>query len=421
MCVCAGISLLPAVVRAEVIDRIVALVGHQIILQSDLDAQVALQSAQQRIDLEDSVRREAFTRELLDQMVQDRLMLIQAERGSALKVSDQDVDAELDEHIKRIQSQFASQEDFFKQLADEGLTVTELRRRYRSEVKNQLLKQKLIDQKLRSVAVSPPEVDEFYATYKDSLPTQPAAVHLADIVLAIDVGASTIDSVRARAQAVSDSIFAGANFEEMARRYSSDASAQSGGDLGWFGRGVMVPAFERAAFGLSVGEVSGLVQTKFGFHLIKSLERSENRVHAAHVLFRTTPTEADLAVSRERADSIWQALQSGADFSALVKQYSADSVSAAQGGDLGWVPTQSLQEPFVSTIGSEPGGTILGPVASADGIHIIKIVERREEKPYDPVTDRSALTEMARREKTGRVVEDWVRKLRDHIYVEVRL
>lgn len=403
------------------VDRIVALVGHQIILQSDLDAQVALQAAQQRIELNDSAQREEFTRQLLDQMVQDRLMLIQAERDSALKVSDQDVDAELDEHIKRIQSQFASQEDFFKQLADEGLTVTELRRRYRSEVKNQLLKQKLVEQKLRSVAVSPPEVDEFYANFKDSLPEQPAALHLADIVLPIDVSASTVDSVRAKAQAVSDSIHAGASFEEMARRHSGDASAQAGGDLGWFGRGVMVPEFEKAAFGLSVGEVSGLVQTKFGFHLIKSLERADNRVHAAHILFRTAPTEDDLASSRSRADSIWQALQSGGDFSALAKQYSQDSVSAAQGGDLEWVPTQALQEPFVSAIGSEPAGTVLRPVSASDGIHIIKIVERREARPYDLVADRAAITEMARREKTGRVVEDWVRKLRDEIYVEVRL
>lgn len=411
----------PVAGAAEVVDRIVALVGHHIILQSELDGQLALQAAQQKIDLSSPGVRSQMASELLEQMVSDRLMLIQAERDTATSVTDRDVEAELDKHMGRIQSQFSSPEEFYKQLASEGLTLPELRRRYRSEVKNQLLKQTLIEKKLRSVDISAREVDAFYAKFKDSLPPQPAAVQLADIVLPIEVSADTRDSVVLIAAAVLDSLQGGASFAAMASRYSGDATASSGGDLGWFGRGVMVPDFERAAFGLAVGELSGLVPTPFGVHILKSLERREDRVHVAHILFRTLPSASDLARVRERADSLRVALEGGADFGVLAKSYSVDSVTAAQGGELGWIPLEGLQEPFKSAVGGKETGSLLEPVENEDGMHLLRILDRRAERPFDLAADRPAITEMARREKTGRVVDDWVQELRDQIYVEVRL
>jgi peptidyl-prolyl cis-trans isomerase SurA len=207
----------------------------------------------------------------------------------------------------------------------------------------------------------------------------------------------------------------------MARRYSADASAASGGDLGWFGRNVMVPEFERAAFSLSVGEVSGAVRTQFGYHLIKSLERQGERVHAAHILFRTLPSETDLAQATSEAEKLRERILAGEDFAALAKEYSADSATAINGGDLGWIPRGSLPEPFLSHVGEAPSGTLLEPVPADDGIHIIKVEDRRETRPYDLALDRAEITEMARREKTGRLVEEWVDDLRKEIYVEERL
>jgi len=406
---------------AEVVDRIVAVVGHQIILQSELDAQLAMQAAQAKLDLSDSAKAAEAREALLDQMVQDRLMLIEAERDTSLKVADRDVEKELDNHLARVQSQFPSPEDFYKQLAAEGLTLPELRRRYRDEVRNQLLKQKLIEKKVRTVEVSPPEVADFYQRYKDSLPDQPPMIHIAQILFPIPLSDATLDSVRAIGEVLLDSLQAGVRFAELAMRYSDDGSASSGGDLGWFGRGVMLPAFEKAAFGLASGQTSGLVQTRYGFHIIRSIERSQDRVHVAHILLRTLPSEEDLRRARAVADSVSEAIENGADFAALAKRYSIDSTTAAQGGDLGRVPVDALQEPFASAISGHPGTGLLAPVAADDGLHLIDILGREESRPYDPQKDRQALTEMARREKTGRIVEEWVKELRDKIYVEVRL
>lgn len=406
---------------AEVVDRIVALVGHHIILQSELDGQLAMRAAEQKIDVSAPGVRAQMASDLLEQMVSDRLMLIQAERDTSAGVTDREVESELDKHLGRIQSQFSSSEEFYKQLATEGLTLPELRRRYRSEVKNQLLKQKLIESKLRSVDISAPEVDAFYSAFRDSLPPQPAAVLLADIVLPIDVSSGTRDSVERIAAAVLDSLQAGEDFALLASRYSGDATASTGGDLGWFGRGVMVPDFERAAFGLAVGQLSGLVPTRFGIHILKSLERRDDRVHVAHILLRTLPSASDMARVRERADSLRRALEAGADFGLLAKAYSTDSVSAAQGGTLGWIALDGLQETFKSAVGGREAGTLLDPVENDEGMHLLRIVDRRAERPFDLATDRPAITEVARREKTGRVVDDWVQELRNQIYVEVRL
>ena len=121
------------------------------------------------------------------------------------------------------------------------------------------------------------------------------------------------------------------------------------------------------------------------------------------------------------AEALRDRILAGEDFTTLAKQYSADSATAISGGDLGWIPWGSLPEPFLSHVGDYPAGTMLEPVAADDGIHIIRVEGRREARPYDLALDRPEITEMARREKTGRMVEEWVEKLRQEIYVEERL
>jgi peptidyl-prolyl cis-trans isomerase SurA len=263
-------------------------------------------------------------------------------------------------------------------------------------------------------------VNAFYEEFSDSLPTRVAAVRMSDILYTVEVSKATLDSVRHQAEIVLDSIQAGADFALMAQQYSDDPSASDGGDLGWFGRNVMVPAFERAAFGLAIGEVSGIVPSRFGFHLIKSLDRRGDRVHAAHILFRASPSDSDLAFAEADVAQLRERHLAGEDFATLAKQYSADSATAVAGGDLGWIPLASLPEPFASAVADQPAGAVFQLTAD-DGVHLIKIAERRDERPYDLALDRAEITELARRQKTGRVVEEWVSRLRDEIYVEVRL
>lgn len=411
----------PMEVRAEVVDRIVAVVAHHIILASELETQVIEFAISQRLDISTGAVRDSLAAELLDQMVNDRLMLIQAERDTTIKASDHTVESQLDDHLKRIQSQFPSPEDFYKQLAREGMTIAELKRKYRREVRDQILKNKLIESRIRSVDISAPEVDMFYAQYKDSLPAQVAAVHLLDIRLAVEPSDATRDSIQTRAQAVLDTILAGADFEAMARRYSGDPSGKDGGDLGSFGRGAMVPEFEKVAFGLAVGEISGVVETAFGYHIIKSLGRDRGQVHAAHILFRVFPSARDLEMHMKEAQDIRTRLVEGEDFGSLAKEFSGDSATASLGGDLGWIPLTVLPEPFNRSVGQYPAGTFLDPVGAEDGIHIVKIEERRDDRPFDLNLDRKEITEMARRHKTGEVVEEWVAQLRSEIYVDVRL
>ena len=121
------------------------------------------------------------------------------------------------------------------------------------------------------------------------------------------------------------------------------------------------------------------------------------------------------------AQALREQLEGGADFAALAKQHSADSATAAAGGELGWIPLSGLPANFAAAIGTNGAGTLLEPVPAEEGIHIIHVADRRDDRPFDLELDRAEIKEMARREKTGRFVEEWVVELRNDIYVDVRL
>jgi peptidyl-prolyl cis-trans isomerase SurA len=300
------------------------------------------------------------------------------------------------------------------------MTERDLRVRYRQEVRDQILKQKLIQRKLASVAVSNGEVREFYARYQDSLPVQPEAIKLAHILMPVTSSDVTVDSARTRLTDILLEINSGLEFEEAARRYSTDLSAASGGDLGWFGQGDMVPTFEQAAMSLTPGQISGVVQTRFGLHLIQCVEKSRGRVHARHILLSLTPSLADSARVYALADSLTHAIRDGQDFCALAQTYSQDEESRKNCGELGWYPIEEMFPEFKSALTDSKTGEVVGPVSTQFGWHILRVIDRRNARTFDLANDWDTVREMARREKTNKVVEKWIGGIRAETYIDVR-
>lgn len=416
---CSAIS--PSILQTQqVIDRIIAVVGDQIILQSDLNFQLQLYLAQTGQKPQDPSQQKALKNQLLDQMINDRLILAQAEKDTTLNVTPKEVEAALEEHLQRIRSQFASEEEFLQQLSQENLTVRELKIKYKPDVRSQLLKEKLIGQKLGKVTVSTKEVRDFYNNYRDSLPPQQAAYQLSHILLQIKPSQKTLDSLRNLAEDVRQKALAGADFAILAQTYSQDPTSKNGGDLGFFGRGELDSTFEKVAFSLSPGEISGVVKTQFGFHLIKTEERKGDQVRARHILILDAPSAYDEQLVQRLADSLYQLLQQGADFAALAKEFSNDAGSQKLGGDLGWVPVANLEPVFMQNLGNLKPGEITPPFKSPYGIHIFKLQDRQEAKPLTLNEDWDSIKELARRYKTGQEIQKWVADLRKKIYVEVK-
>jgi len=414
-----AMAAIPA--RAESLDRIVAVVDKEIILESELESQLQMLAMQNRLDLSNRAYKDSLANLLLDRMIEDKVILVEAERDTSISVTNKEVEAALNSQIDRIKSQFSSEDAFLTQLQAEGLTLKDLRNQYRDEIRNQLLKEKLIQKRLEKVRVSSGEVKEFYEAHRDSLPEKPAGVRLAHILLNTQPGRETEDSLFQYASLIRRKAMEGEDFAMLARTYSEDPSSENGGDLGWFSRGQMVAEFEEAAFILQPGQISEVVRTQFGYHIIKCTGRREDKIRASHILIRVAPSQKDMEAKLALADSLYALIQKGADFGELAKQYSDDENSNRQGGELGWYGADDLLPAFREALAQIDIGQVSHPAASDFGIHLVKLEERRESSPIDPKDDYDTLQEMARRDKTQKQLEEWISRISEGLYIDKRL
>lgn len=404
----------------QVLDRIVAVVGDQIISDSELEVQLALYVNQMGMELRSEAQRGELKREILDQMVNDRLLLLAARQDTNIEVTSKEVEESVKEQLNRIKSEF-TEEEFKAQLKAEGLTEGELRKKYREQTKEKMLTDRLIASKLSRVSVSTREVKDFYETHKDSLPDQPEAVKLSHILLEIAPSSETLDSLKSKAERIRDLAQEGEDFVRLASTYSDDPTGERGGDLGFFKKGDMIPKFEGVAFALKPGEISDVVETEFGYHIIKVEERQDDQVHARHILLLVGSSERDTMRTEELADSLYHLLLEGADFAELAKEFSSDEESQKMGGELGWYPVEQMTPEIKEGVKDLEVGQVSRPLKSQFGIHILKALDKREGRKLSLEDDWDALKDMVRRKKTNDVVTEWVEKLRQEIYVEIRL
>jgi peptidyl-prolyl cis-trans isomerase SurA len=412
----------PGRAQIETVDKIAAVVGDDVILASELANQVQLTVFQsgRRPTSEEEVR--TLQQQILDQMITDKLFLMEAESDTTVQLRPNEVKQALEEHIAGVVANFGSEAEFLAALSEEGMTLRDLERQYESEIRNNLLRQRYIQQKLYGVSVSRYEVEKFYEEFADSIPLQPEGVKLAHILLTVEPSKELEDSVEAAANELRQRVLDGADFATLSVQYSSLGAGANGGDLGYIERSDVVPEFARAAFKLKVGEISGVIRTQFGFHVIKCEGERGSRLHLRHILLAVQPSAADTARTMVLADSLIQEIRGGADFAEVAKAYSRDDDSRVQGGELGWFALSQLPDAFSTAVANwyEPG-EVRGPIVSRFGIHILKLLDYQAEKKLDLATDYDRIKALARQDKTGRTVDKWIEEIKARTYIEYRL
>lgn len=411
-----------ALAERETIDRIVAVVGNEVILASELAGQVqmaAFQSGQRpQSEQELTVLRD----QVLEQMISDHLFLIEAKKDTTIQVRPEEVEQALDDQVSRVASRFDTEQEFQAALAREGLSVRDLRKRYRADIENQLTRQRYIQKKLYKVSISKHETEEFFAKYQDSIPNQPEAVKLAHLQTIITPSATVDDSVKQIATNLRKRIVDGADFASMAEQYSSMGAGANGGDLGWVTRDAVVPEFSRAAFNLNNGEISGIVRTQFGYHIIKCEEKQPDRSHLRHILLAVPPSAADSATAFKLVDSLLTVARGGGDFAELVKVFSTDNDSRPNGGEIGWFAVDQVPPGFADSVaGWKTPGEVRGPVTTPIGLHIIKLLDYQPAKKFTLEEDFDKVKELARQDKTGKLVDKWLAEIKAKTFVEYRL
>jgi len=410
-----GAFIVGAAARGEIVERIAAVVGDRIILASEVASQVQLYMMQAGRDADLDLNQLAD--DILDEMVNDALILSAAEEDTTIVVSDGEVESALNEHIASLVARFPSEEAFLEQLRMEGWTKRSYERRLRTQISEQLKKEKIIARKLSDVSVSRQEVEEFYEAYADSLPDLPVKVRLAHILVGFEVSPKTDDSLRLLAEEAREKAVDNGDFVALAAQYGDEVI---GGRIGFVKRRELVPEFARAAFSLRPGSISGPVRTEYGWHIIKSHYRYGDSVDVSQVLFPAIPSAADSARARFTADSLYQEILAGADFKELAKLNSDDDATRATGGEMEEMTLNQLRPEFVTAIEGLTEGEISPPVSSARGYHIIRLLEKREGRPMNLEDDFDIVRRIASQEKTSRMVEEWVDKLKEKVYVDIR-
>ncbi|MCB0551037.1 MAG: peptidylprolyl isomerase [Phaeodactylibacter sp.] len=307
--------------QREVIDKVVATIGGELVLLSEVEEQFALMEAQS------GVLPEGARCNIMDQLMASKLLVNQAKLDS-LEVSDEEVEAQLDARIERILSFMNNDVAQFESYY--GQTINEVKAQFREDLKSQILADRMRSQVMASVTVTPSEVKKFFNSIPlDSLPYFNSEVEVGEIVYKPKINEEERQKTIEKLESIRQRILDGEDFAELASKFSDDGSARGGGDLGWARRGKYVPEFEAAAFKLEKEELSPVIESEFGFHIIQMLERRGNSIHVRHILIKPEITDADLEKAKVHLDSVRQFLLSDSlSFSQAVKLYSNEDVQS---------------------------------------------------------------------------------------------
>ena len=406
--------------QAGVIDKVVAVVDNEIILQSELDFQASVYASQRGMDPKSPELRT----QLLNAMIDEKLVYAQAELDS-ITVTDAEVAQRIEYQIQVLKQQYGSEASIEKMY---GMSLEKIKRELRDDVRKNLMVQRLREKNFAPVEASRREVEEFYQNYRDSLGMIPEKLRIFHIFR----NPKTTDRLKKQyqdfARAVLDSIKQGASFEEMAKKYSEDPGSKAyGGDLGFVKKGVFYPQFEAAAYALEVGQLSDVVETPVGYHIIELLERRGESIHTRHILFKFKTDEgADLEAIEfltELRDSVVNEVNT---FQYYAKRYSEDKETAPFSGDLGTFYLNQLDKNLLDVVSKLKQGEISFPkrIDYAQGIygyHIVYLQSRVPQHPASLEEDYAELKRLADEYKKQKQYETRVASLRDKIYWEVRL
>jgi peptidyl-prolyl cis-trans isomerase SurA len=416
--VAAGLILWCSAVHAQtVIDRIAAVVDKEIITESELNERVAFYAYQNKLDPSTP----GLKHQMLESMIAEKLVLAQAIIDS-VQVSDDEVTQSLDQQVQRLIRQFGSEKGVEEAY---GRPISRIKREYRDEMRKQLLVQKIQQTRQSGIQVTTNDVAEFYNTYKDSLTEVPETYTISHIYIVPKPDSSVDRQTFLKAKVVLDSLRAGGEFTDFAKRYSSDATAASGGDLGWSKRGDFVPEFEEVLFALKEGQISDVVKTQYGYHIIQMIGRRGESIHARHILFRVDKSAASDSAAMARLRDLRTRARKGESFAELATKYSEDEQTKPLGGDLGEVTAKDITPEFAEEIKNLKEGEISEPTRITVGnSYGYQIVLMRKKAPAHMPTlegDYRQLERLALYLKQNRLYNDWLNELKKNIYLDVRL
>ncbi len=401
------------------LESIAAVVNNDVISSSELarkTREIKEQLQQNNTSLPpDSVLRQQVLENLITQHLQ-----LQIAQRAGIRVDDE----MLNRAVRNIAAQNnLTLEQFRNVLEKDGYDYTQFRESLRNDIAINRLRQRQVDNR---ITVSEEEIDNFLANLKAQGITD-QAYHLGHILIAVPEAAKPeqIQAAQQKAERVLKELRAGSDFAQTAVAVSDDPQALQGGDLGWRKAGQIPTLFADTVVKMQPGQISNLIRSPSGFHIIKLLEKRDEesqvitQTHARHILIRPSELVSEQEV-RERLLQLKQRIEAGEDFATLARSNSEDPGSAAAGGDLSWVDPGTMVPEFEQQMAKLKANQISEPFKSRFGWHIVQVLERRNHDDQGK-TRRSKVREVIRQRKIEQETQNWLRQLRDEAYVENRL
>lgn len=398
------------------LNRIVAVVNDEAITSVELgrETQMALETLRRQGT--PLPQHEVLEKQLLERLITKRVLLQQA-RNTGLRVPD----AELDQAVERIAAQNKlSAEGLRKAVAQSGVSFE----RFREDVRGEILISRLREREVESrVMVTDAEIQAFLRS-REGRGEKADEYSLAHILVSVPEQASPeeLKLRRTRAETALAQLKAGTDFRQVAASFSDAPDALQGGEMGWRAAGRLPGIFLEALHAMKVGEVSPILRSPAGFHIVKLVElRGSNaaaivtQTHARHILVRLNEVVSE-ADARNRLTELKYRVDNGGDFAELARLHS-DDASAARGGDLGWLSPGDTVPEFERAMDALKPKQVSAPFRSPFGWHIVQVMERRQQ---DMSQDRQRLSarQAIRSRKSDELWDDWVRQQRDKAYIE---
>jgi peptidyl-prolyl cis-trans isomerase SurA len=406
------------------IDNIVAIVGQKIILKSDVETRMLQYKSrgETRSDLKCFV---------FEELLYQALLVNQAKIDS-LDISDTQVENELERRLSYFEDQMGGREEMENYF---NKAYNEIKNGFREIVQDQLLAQQMESSITEGISVTPEEVRKFYKNLpKDSLPLVESEIELAQIVINPEIKEKQIDKIKETLLEYKKRVENGEDFGFFAGLYSDDiVSAENDGDLGWVRRGDLVPEFASAAFEMTTpGQVSDIIETEYGYHLIQFIERKGERIHIRHILKIPKPSTSEKQRAKSNLDSIANLIQSNKiTFENAVLLYSTDEDTKKSGGIL--INPQNGTSSFKSSdlnpatnyvLAQMKPGELSEPFENENNkgkteVKIIKLISKTNPHVADFDTDYQLISNMAKEKKKSDMINKWIIKTQKTTYFKI--
>jgi peptidyl-prolyl cis-trans isomerase SurA len=412
--------------RAVTADSILVVVNDEVITRNELEAR--LQSIQLRMRAQKIAMPpvDEFRKQLLERMIVDKAQL-QLARETGIRVDD----AFLDRAIGRIaESNKLSVQEFRNQIEREGVGFARFREEIRDDILMQRVREREVDNR---VQISQAEIDHYLEGDNGTATTQ-EELNLAQILVRIpeNANAEQIYDRRRRAEEVLRQLRSGGEFAKLAATFSDASDALTGGELGWRPKDRLPELFVEAVATLKPGQISQIIKSPNGFHIIKLVDQRTvavkpasaaaaagvQQTHVRHILIKVNQVVTAADAKRKLLELKERLVNKAATFEELAKLHSVDG-SASKGGDLGWIYPGDTVPEFERAMDELGVGAISDPVESQFGWHLIQVLERKKDE-VSPERQRMAARQVLRERKAEEATQDWLRQLRDRAYVEYR-